>query len=189
MSVGNSTVFIEIWNAAENLSDVCERTGQTRRQAVSLSSQYRREGIQVKYFPRPKVKTSALIGERFGKWTVIDLDEGRYRICLCDCGTIKSIHSGSLVRGKSTGCYCTWKERGPREGSVSNLPEWHIWQGMIARCKYPSMKCWHNYGGRGIRVCDRWIESFQNFYADMGQRPSDLHSIDRFPDNDGNYEP
>ena len=59
---------------------------------------------------------------------------------------------------------------------------------MISRCANPKVKCFERYGGRGIAVCDRWRSSFENFLADMGKRPSDKHSIDRYPDNDGNYE-
>ena len=60
---------------------------------------------------------------------------------------------------------------------------------MKARCVVPSASGYENYGGRGIVVCDRWLNSFENFLADMGERPSKAHSIDRYPDNDGNYEP
>jgi hypothetical protein len=59
---------------------------------------------------------------------------------------------------------------------------------MIQRCRNPENPGWKNYGGRGIKVCERW-RSFENFLADMGRKPSPLHSIDRFPNNDGNYEP
>jgi hypothetical protein len=60
---------------------------------------------------------------------------------------------------------------------------------MRRRCTNPNNADWKQYGGRGIKVCDRWIESFDNFLADMGPRPSPKHSIGRFPNNDGNYEP
>lgn len=70
----------------------------------------------------------------------------------------------------------------------TELPEYRIYTGMIARCSNPNTAAWRRYGGRGIRVCDRWLDDFANFYADMGPRPSPRHSIDRI-DNDGNYEP
>ena len=61
------------------------------------------------------------------------------------------------------------------------------WKNMHDRCSNPNNRAYHNYGGRGIRVCDRW-KSFELFIADMGERPSQEHSIDRI-DNNGNYEP
>ena len=72
---------------------------------------------------------------------------------------------------------------------VNNHPLYAAWSGMVNRCTNPNNTSYHLYGGRGIAVCDRWVESFENFLADMGPRPSPRHSIDRFPDNDGNYEP
>lgn len=65
--------------------------------------------------------------------------------------------------------------------------EYQCWWNMIHRCNNPTNRAWEHYGERGIKVCARWA-NFQNFYADMGPRPSPQHSIDRI-DNDGNYEP
>lgn len=66
--------------------------------------------------------------------------------------------------------------------------EYNSWIAMRKRCLSPADKAYPHYGGRGIKICDRWIESFENFLADMGESPSPLHSLDRYPDNDGNYE-
>lgn len=63
------------------------------------------------------------------------------------------------------------------------------WTNMIARCSNANRPDFHCYGGRGITVCEQWRNSFSDFLRDMGERPSSTHSIDRFPDNDGNYEP
>ena len=66
---------------------------------------------------------------------------------------------------------------------------YNIWCSMKERCTVPSQKRFGRYGGRGIAVCDRWMKSFENFLADMGRRTSPQHSIDRWPDMNGNYEP
>lgn len=66
--------------------------------------------------------------------------------------------------------------------------EYKIWAKMIARCTNPNDTSWRWYGARGVTVCSRWLR-FENFYADMGPRPSSGHSIDRFPNSSGNYEP
>src|SRR6266850_7677220 len=68
-------------------------------------------------------------------------------------------------------------------------PEYQVWIAMNQRCTNPKIHNYENYGGRGISVCERWRNSFQNFLTDMGRRPSPKHSIDRWPNNNGNYEP
>jgi hypothetical protein len=71
----------------------------------------------------------------------------------------------------------------------STHPSYRTWCAIKNRCYNPDATGYDNYGGRGIRMCDRWMQSFEAFASDMGVRPSIHHSIDRFPDNDGNYEP
>ena len=73
------------------------------------------------------------------------------------------------------------------DGKVRRSPTYTSWQSMIARCRYPSVPSYKNYGGRGISVCERWMK-LENFLADMGERPSSDYQVDRI-DNDGNYEP
>jgi hypothetical protein len=71
---------------------------------------------------------------------------------------------------------------------MRNTPEYQIWRGLKSRCMLPTDPAYERYGGRGIRVCDRWL-IFELFIEDVGRRPSPLYSIDRFPDPDGDYEP
>lgn len=75
----------------------------------------------------------------------------------------------------------------PKSHGLSYSKEYETWRSMCSRCKYPTHKCYHLYGGRGITVCKRW-NKFANFYADMGPKPSPQHSIDRINVN-GNYTP
>lgn len=68
-------------------------------------------------------------------------------------------------------------------------PTYAAWKSMKYRCNCPSFIGYKDYGGRGIKVCDRWLHSFENFLADMGERPSKNYSLDRYPDVNGDYEP
>lgn len=76
----------------------------------------------------------------------------------------------------------------PVTHGMSKTPEYTAWNMMLARCGNQNNKSYHNYGGRGIQVCEQW-KSFENFFVDMGARPSPRHSLDRYPDQSGNYEP
>lgn len=68
-------------------------------------------------------------------------------------------------------------------------PEYQCWRAMMKRCYDPNLQAYPRYGGAGVTVCDRWRNNFPAFLEDMGPRPSATHSIDRFPDPAGNYEP
>ncbi len=92
----------------------------------------------------------------------------------------------------SQSCGCLRIEAHTTHGATVNqqtTPEYRAWFGMKQRCYYKTHIQFKDYGGRGIRVCDRWRDSFENFLADMGPRPSRAYSLDRFPDMHGDYEP
>lgn len=119
-----------------------------------------------------------------------------YQVCECDCGSCTVVSRSNLVNGttKSCGCLhvdavreaCQIHGASKRDGSPSSN-EYDIWTNIRQRCNNPNNPVYHNYGGRGIRVCVRW-DDFNLFYSDMGPRPSTKHSIDRI-DVNGNYEP
>ena len=137
-----------------------------------------------------------LTGKRFGELTVCYESSERTSnavvwTCKCDCGNITNVLASNLVRGNTSSCGHLRVTRGIERKTTHGLtgtPEYMTWGSMLKRCTNPNDRGYHNYGGRGISVCDRWLSSFENFYADMGPRPSDFHSIDR-KNNDGNYEP
>lgn len=72
---------------------------------------------------------------------------------------------------------------------IKKSKEYVAWLGMRSRCYNPKGASYKNYGGRGIKVCKRWLDSFEHFLTDMGKAPTIKHSLDRFPDNDGHYKP
>jgi hypothetical protein len=135
-----------------------------------------------------------LTGQRFGLLTAVervhysDRASSSYWRCACDCGNEAVIHSYHLRLGIRPSCGCSRSTHGH-----SKRTEYAVWNGMIQRCTNPRYPEFHNYGGRGIKVCDRWLNGedgkfgIECFLVDMGPRPAGL-SIDRI-ENDGNYEP
>jgi len=112
-------------------------------------------------------------------------------VCACDCGNTCSVRSKALRNGVTRSCGCLHKEllsRSRKTHGMSETKLCQVWSGIKKRCINPRQKAYADYGGRGIRVCDRWIDSFDNFLLDMGLPPGDKHTIDRI-DNDGDYEP
>lgn len=126
-----------------------------------------------------------LIGKRIGKLLVVSFEGCRnkksYWKCLCDCGGIKIIRRSDLVSGNTTSCGCKLKYRVHGQAYSAT---YRSWKAMRYRCSNPKNRCYKDYGGRGIAVCERWDNSFENFYADMGERPDGM-TIDRIDNNMG----
>lgn len=130
-------------------------------------------------------------GEKFGKLTVIkktNEKRGKSRgvlyLCRCDCGQMSLVRAWPLKAGTIKSCaHCCHKTHGQ-----SKTREHRLWVNMKYRCSGVNGPDYANYGGRGIKVCDRWVDSFENFLADMGPAPSDKHSIERIRVS-GDYGP
>lgn len=137
-----------------------------------------------------------LTGNVFGRWIVVEegsrgaRNQVRWK-CRCACGREAVVATTSLTSGNSKSCGCMSAEMASTRNSTHhkrNTPEFKAWSEMRQRCENRNNGAFRNYGGRGITVCDRW-QTFEAFYLDMGPKPTADHSLDRFPDNDGNYEP
>lgn len=141
-------------------------------------------------------------GQRFGRLVVQSYAGAGRWYCRCNCGTVCKVLRRLLIKGCTKSCGCLQSERAGRLNLIhgharigSTTREFTIWSGMKQRCNNPNHISYPNYGGRGIEVCGRWLNGenglsgYECFFADVGERPSPLHSIDRWPDNDGNYEP
>lgn len=133
-------------------------------------------------------------GVRFGNLVVLcDVESNsRHRKvkCVCDCGNEKDFFISNIKRGYTSSCGCLHKEVISESSSTHKMSKsktYSTWLNMKARCSNENNPNFSNYGGRGIKVCDRWINSFENFISDMGERPRGL-TIDRI-DVNGNYEP
>lgn len=134
-----------------------------------------------------------ITGQKFGRLTVLERVEN-YRTaarwkCICECGEISVVLGTGLRNGHTMSCGCL-NSRNYIHGQATRrnaTNEYNSWSAMKRRCGLKTTVYWKNYGGRGIKVCDRWLD-FNNFYVDMGLRPSKNHSLDRI-DVNGDYEP
>lgn len=115
-------------------------------------------------------------------------------LCVCDCGAYPVVSGCSLRRGKTNSCGCLKREQhhwigAARTHGQSRSGTWRTWVAMRNRCSNANNSNYPDYGAKGITVCPRWRDSFEAFMADMGPKPGPKHTIDRFPNKKGDYEP
>jgi hypothetical protein len=140
-----------------------------------------------------------LTGKIFHRLTVVSFSELRgkhlYWKCLCICGNESFVSSSNLKRSEVKSCGCLRHElhiarvtTHNQSGLTTKTKEYRSWADMKTRCYNTKSESYKNYGGRGITVCDRWLNSFEYFLSDVGVAPSRKHTMDRINVN-GNYEP
>lgn len=141
-----------------------------------------------------------LTGQRFGLLTVTGQaengDRGVRWVCTCDCGGRATVCTNDLTSGHSRSCGCARRAKtvarnkaGAIHGESDKSPEYRSWEAMKSRCLNPKSPKYRLYGELGVKVCDKWRNSFAAFLADMGRRPTPKHTLDRYPDPAGHYEP
>ena len=138
-----------------------------------------------------------VIGQKFNRWIVLSnhAENKLYLVCKCECGTVKDVRRSHVIYGNSKSCGCLHKElSSARSGNMHkanikhaacNTPAYKSWCSMLQRCNNVKSTHYKRYGGRGIMVCNNWLQ-FENFLADMGQ-PPEKYTIERI-NNNGNYE-
>jgi hypothetical protein len=145
-------------------------------------------------------KALDLTGQTFGRLSAVAphgrLNGGIAWQCRCECGAATVVRSNSLRRGLTKSCGCLHSETAAATAlkyrvshGACGTPEHNAWREMKARCNNPNRVGYRYWGGCGVTVCQEWLDSFEAFLAHIGPRPSPKHSVDRFPDNNGNYEP
>lgn len=139
-------------------------------------------------------KVKDLTGQRFSKLTARERvgSKRNYALwrCVCDCGNERDVKSGDLVSGHTRSCGCTHGRKTHGHSYIDGKQSltYKSWSSMIARCTYPSNPAFAYYKRNNITIHEPW-RRFENFLADMGERPSLDFSIDRYPNQMGNYEP
>lgn len=136
-------------------------------------------------------------GDVFGRLTVLGMKRRettghRYWECRCLCGKIVRASSWDLRSGSVQSCGCQKRDKSIERCTTHGgcrTSEYSSWSNMISRCECKNSPYYKHYGGRGIVICKRWRKSFAAFLEDMGPKPSPKHELDRYPNNDGNYEP
>lgn len=139
-----------------------------------------------------------LSGNKYGSLTVIrqgphHISPSRNQvtwICICDCGNVTTVQRNSLRSGTTVSCGCAREDGAIKRRGLGyyNKIEYQTWHRMKQRCYNEDNQDYKAYGGRGIAICDRWLNSFDDFFSDMGRRPDNCNSIDRI-NNDGDYDP
>ena len=160
------------------------------------------KNTNIPFQPKPtQARFIDLQGQRFERLVVLGFVGRNSRncalwLCQCDCGNKTILTIGDLRHSvkPTRSCGCLQKERAATSGKknithgLSDSRVFSIWMGMKRRCYYHNDKAFERYGGRGITVCERWLDSFENFFEDTGEPPSNEHTIDRMNVN-GNYTP
>jgi len=137
-----------------------------------------------------------LTGNQYGRLTVlrfvgVSTTNAKYWECQCECGAIKTIAAKHFTTGKTVSCRCFGNENTSRVNRThgesnwtGDTPEYRAYMSAKQRCTSPSIKCWHNYGGRGIEFR---FATYEEFLAEVGRKPTPQHSLERI-DVDGHYE-
>lgn len=126
-----------------------------------------------------------LTDKSFGDWKVINYSGNSLWLCECKCGHRQEV-SSYWLRSGTHGCQKCGRDKCAKH-RMCNAPEYRVWRDIIQRCCNPNEPNYKRYGARGIKVCDRWKESFIEFYKDVGNRPDKGYELDRI-NNDGDYE-
>lgn len=143
------------------------------------------------------IKGRDLIDLKFERLTVIKLSPKTYRVgykfwtCFCDCGKAVDVSQSHLVTGHTKSCGCMKSEIHSKRLTTHGKSEhklYRLYNSILERCYSQYSKSYIEYGGRGIKVCDRWRNSFLHFLDDIGEKPEGKYSLDRI-DNNGDYEP
>ena len=175
----------------KTISELCKISGLSYSTITNRINRGLRDDELIK--PVYRKDLSKYIGMRFGKLTVISIinvpshEHKDLAICRCDCGNTKTINLHQLLQGRTKSCGCLRHQSYSLTHGKTGTPTYRVWCAIKARCLNENNPDYDYYGGRGITICDRWKDSFENFYTDMGERPNGK-TIDRI-DVDGNYEP